>query len=80
IGILLCRLLGGSRPGVFPMDSRICQTFTVSPAEPGDFPVWLKAGLNILFVYRSDGKLFAPGFYHINPGMLFGAASRLDFE
>ncbi|ARU58352.1 hypothetical protein OLMES_4350 [Oleiphilus messinensis] len=24
------------------MDSRICQTFAVSPAEPGDFPLRVK--------------------------------------
>jgi hypothetical protein len=24
------------------MDSRICQTFSVSPAEPGDFPILVK--------------------------------------
>lgn len=24
------------------MDSLKCQTFTVSPAEPGDFPIWLR--------------------------------------
>ena len=24
------------------MDSRICQTFAVSPAEPGDFPLLVK--------------------------------------
>ncbi len=23
------------------MDSRICQTFSVSPAEPGDYPLYL---------------------------------------
>ncbi len=23
------------------MDSRICQTFAVSPAEPGDYPLYL---------------------------------------
>ena len=35
IGILHSRVLGGSRHGVSPMDSRKCQTATVSPAEPG---------------------------------------------
>jgi hypothetical protein len=29
--------------GEFPMDCRICQTFTASPAEPGDLPEELAA-------------------------------------
>ena len=30
--------------GEFPMDCRICQTFTASPAEPGDLPEELEYG------------------------------------
>ena len=38
IGILHRRVRGGSRYGVSSMDPLKCQTATVSPAEPGDFP------------------------------------------
>jgi hypothetical protein len=33
------------------MDSLKCQTFTVSPAEPGDFPLWL---ILLRQIYLSD--------------------------
>ena len=34
-GILHGRVLGGSRRGASPMDSRKCQTVAVAPAKPG---------------------------------------------
>jgi len=41
------RTTGTRTLGVFPMDSRICQTFAVSPAEPGDFPLLVNAELRL---------------------------------
>ncbi len=42
------------------MDSRICQTFTVSPAEPGDYPLYLFVALAAPMVetepHDSDGS------------------------
>jgi hypothetical protein len=52
--------------GEFPMDCRICQTFTASPAEPGDLPEELEAvrlaAVPILPVASVDSLIKAMSF------------------
>ena len=47
------------------MDFRICQTSTVSPAEPGDFPLLVKEPL------QDESHCQYLDFHHQNPTWLY---------